>query len=115
MNDSFLHPPKSRFKKLFIGSPLGQILKVMNSKAVPKGLKLSECEQGIGGKNLPIHYLPELGPVHGALEKKKGQILQVDIAYHQEQDECCTMGVWDSRAVFTARAHSHSRMQADGA
>ena len=71
MNNFFLRPPKSPFKKLFIGTPLGQILKAMNSKAVPEGLKLSECERGVGGKNSPIRYIPESDPIQEALEKKK--------------------------------------------
>jgi len=41
------------------------------AKSVPKGLKLSECEQGIGGKNSPIRYIPEKDPVQEALEKNK--------------------------------------------
>ena len=43
----------------------------MNSKAAPEGLKLSECERGVGGKNSPIRYIPESDPVQEALEKKK--------------------------------------------
>jgi hypothetical protein len=38
---------------------------------VPEGLKLSECERGIGGKNSPIRYIPEKDPVQEALEKTK--------------------------------------------
>ena len=41
------------------------------TKSVPKGLKLSECEHSIGGKNSPICYIPKLDPVQEALEKKK--------------------------------------------
>ena len=40
-------------------------------KSVPKGLKLSECERGVGGKNSPIRYIPEKDPVQEALEKSK--------------------------------------------
>jgi hypothetical protein len=40
-------------------------------KSVPKGLKLSECERGVGGKNSPIRYIPEKDPVKEALEKSK--------------------------------------------
>jgi hypothetical protein len=36
---------------------------------VPKGLKLSECKRGVGGKNSPIRYIPEKDPVQEALEK----------------------------------------------
>eukprot|EP00804_Cyclotella_cryptica_P010728 CCRYP_005515-RA/>CCRYP_005515-RA protein AED:0.48 eAED:1.00 QI:0/-1/0/1/-1/1/1/0/321 len=38
-------------------------------KAFPEGLKLIECERGIGGKNSPVHYIPEQDPVQDALEK----------------------------------------------
>ena len=41
------------------------------TKSVPKGLKLSECKQGIGGKNSPIGYIPEKNPVQDTLEKTK--------------------------------------------
>ena len=72
MNDFFLRPLKSPFKKLFTGTILGEVVKAMSfNKPVPKGLKLSECERGIGGKNSPIRYIPELDPVQEALEKKK--------------------------------------------
>ncbi len=39
--------------------------------SVPKGLKLTECERGVGGKKLPICYIPEKDPVQEALEKSK--------------------------------------------
>jgi hypothetical protein len=41
------------------------------TKSVPEGLKLLECEWGIGGKNSPIRYIPEKDPVQEALEKNK--------------------------------------------
>ena len=41
------------------------------AKSVPKGLKLSECKPGIGGKNSPICYSPKKDPVQEALEKNK--------------------------------------------
>jgi len=41
------------------------------AKSVREGLKLLECKQGIGGKNLPIHYIPEKDPVQEALERNK--------------------------------------------
>jgi hypothetical protein len=41
------------------------------TKSVPKGLKLLECEQGIGGKNSPICYIPEKDNIQEALEKNK--------------------------------------------
>ena len=41
------------------------------AKSVPKGLKLLECKQGIGGKNSPIHYIPKKDPVKEAPERNK--------------------------------------------
>jgi len=41
------------------------------AKSVPEGLKLSEIERGIGGKNSPILYIPEKDPVQEALERNK--------------------------------------------
>jgi hypothetical protein len=53
------------------------------AKSVPEGLKLLECERGIGGKNSPeceqgvggknshIRYIPEKDPVQEVLEKNK--------------------------------------------
>jgi hypothetical protein len=38
---------------------------------VPEGLKLLECEHGVGGKNCPIRYIPKKDPVQEALEKNK--------------------------------------------
>ena len=71
-NDFFLRPPKSAYKTLFIGTKLGEILRTMSfTKSVPEGLKLSECERGVGGKNSPIRYIPEKDPVQEALEKNK--------------------------------------------
>ena len=51
---------------------LGEILRTMSfAKSVPEGLKLSECERGIGGKNSPIRYIPKKDPIQVALEKTK--------------------------------------------
>jgi hypothetical protein len=41
------------------------------AKSVPKGLKLSECEQDVGGKNLPIRSIPEKDPVQEPLRETK--------------------------------------------
>ena len=40
-------------------------------KSNPEGLKVVECERGVGGKNAPIRYIPEQDPVQDALEKTK--------------------------------------------
>jgi len=41
------------------------------AKSVPKGLKLSECKRGVGGKNSPIRYIPKKDPVQEALQKSR--------------------------------------------
>ena len=41
------------------------------AKSVSKGLKLLECEWGVGGKNSPIRYIPEKDPVQEVLKKCK--------------------------------------------
>ncbi len=42
-----------------------------SAKSNPEGLKVVECERGVGGKNAPIRYIPEQDPVQDALEKTK--------------------------------------------
>ena len=86
------------------------------TKSVPKGLKLSECKQGVGGKNSPIRYIPEKDLVQEALEKnKKTNYFKNDATSHEERAESCALGVWDSQAVHTACALSDSCMQTNGA
>ena len=76
-------PPKSMFKNLFIGTNLGeQLCKMSLAKLTPVGLKVVECECGLGSKNAPIRYIPEQDPVQDALEKD--HILQVDSSQHWE-------------------------------
>jgi hypothetical protein len=41
------------------------------AKSLPEGLKLSECERGIGGTKSPIHHIPEKDPVQDALKRHK--------------------------------------------
>ena len=68
----FSTPPKSFFKGLFQGSDLGEALRKMSSvKSNPEGLKVVECERGVGGKNAPIRYIPEQDPVQDALKKQR--------------------------------------------
>ena len=65
-------PPKSSFKRLFQGTNLGEaLLKMSSAKSNPEGLKVVECERGVGGKNAPILYIPEQDPVQDALDKTK--------------------------------------------
>ena len=87
-----------------------------SAKSVPKGLKLSECEQGIGGKNSPIRYIPKKDPVQEALKKnKKDQLLQVDATEHGQRAEGSTLGIRASQAVHSACALSDSCMQTNSA
>ena len=44
--------------------------KLLLPKAVTEGLKITECECGIGGKNSPICYIPEQDPIQDMLEAK---------------------------------------------
>ena len=51
-------PPKSSFKKLFIGTNLGKALvKMSEDKALPKGLKDGDVERG-KIKRPPVPYVP---------------------------------------------------------
>ena len=40
-------------------------------KSIPKGLKWIECKHGIRGKNSPMCYIPEQGPMQDAFKKSK--------------------------------------------
>ncbi len=52
--------PKSSFKALFVGTPLGNILENLKmSKAVPEGFKPQECERRGSRVRPPIPYIPE--------------------------------------------------------
>ena len=51
-------PPRSSFKKLFIGADLGKALLTMSdNKALPKGLKDEEVKRG-KIRRPPIPYIP---------------------------------------------------------
>jgi hypothetical protein len=87
---------KSPFKKLFIGTRLGEVLKAMSfTKSVPKGLKLTEGERSIGGKNSPICYIPKSDPVQEALEKKK-KVTYFKLTLPSTGSEMCA-AQWTSR------------------
>ena len=71
-SEFFITPLKSFFKKLFIGTNIGEALqKMLSVKSNPEGLMMVECEHGVGGKNAPILYIPEQDPVQDALDKTK--------------------------------------------
>jgi hypothetical protein len=82
----FSSAPRSPFKKLFLGTKLGEDLRAMSfAKSVPEGLKWVECECGIGGNNSPVRYNPEQDPMQDALKKEQvGHVLQVDSTQHGE-------------------------------
>ena len=97
--DDFFRPPRSAYQTLFLGIRLGEILQTMSFvKSVPKGLKLSECEQGIGGKNSPIRYIPEKYPVQEALEKtKKTNYFKLVLPNTNSK---LKVALWESRTRF---------------
>ena len=65
-------PLKSLFKKLFIGTELGEALqKMYSAKFIPKELKMVKCECGLDRKNSPICYILEQDPAQDAQEKNK--------------------------------------------
>ena len=65
-------PLKSFFKSLFLGTKLGQALRIMSaSKAVLKGLTNQECEKGNWKKHPPIPYMPIIDEVQEAIVKGK--------------------------------------------
>ena len=73
------------FKRLFIGSDLGEQLHKMSlAKSTPKGLKVVECKHGMDGKNAPIRYIPEQDLVGCSQKNQKDHVLQVDSSQHQE-------------------------------
>ena len=83
------------------------------AKSVPEGLKLLECERGIGGKNSSIHYIPKMDHVQEALEKnKKINYFKLTLPHMGSK---LKVGVRYSRAVHSACALSDSRMQTNGA
>ena len=59
INDYFLQLPRILFKKLFLGTKLGEELWAMSfAKSVPTGHKLIECKCSVGGKNSSLRYIP---------------------------------------------------------
>jgi hypothetical protein len=70
-NDFFLNPPRSSYKRLFIGTRLENLQAMSSLKAFPEGLKWIECEHGVGGKYSWIRYISEQDPIQDALKKAK--------------------------------------------
>ena len=87
----FIHsPPRSSFKKLFIGNNLGEALQkgMSDTKALPKGLRDEEVERGKIRRPL-IPYIPTEDPIHESTEgkswSKKFKVTLPDgtIVYHK--------------------------------
>ena len=93
----------SLLKKLFISTKLRESLQKMSSaKSILEGLKMVECKRGMGGKNSPIHYIPEQDPVQDA---QQNHVLQAGASQHQEWPKSGNLGIWDSGAVFVVRPY----------
>jgi hypothetical protein len=96
---------------LFIGTRLGEVLKAMSfTKSVPKGLKLSKCQHGIGGKNSPISYIPESDPIQEALEKKK-KVTYFKLAL-TSTGSVMSMAQWTSRTLEQFLLHVRAAIHA---
>ena len=70
----FIHsPPCSSFKKLFIGTDLGEALKrgMSENKEFPKGLRDAEVERG-KVRRPPIPYIPMEDPIQESVDAKSG-------------------------------------------
>ena len=66
---SHTNAPKSSFKVLFVGTPLGKALENLKmSKAVLEGFKPQECEHGSSRVRPPIPYIPEKDDLNEAGE-----------------------------------------------
>ena len=91
-----LSPPKSFFKKLFVGSTkLGYRLKTMSERnGVVKGLKDQECEKGTNPKRPPIAYVPVIDEVQEKLnlERSEGSTYTIKLP----NDTRFQAGVWFS-------------------
>ena len=63
-------------------------------KSNPEGLKVVECERGVGGKNAPILYIPELDPIQDALNKTK-KIMYFNVTLPNTGNEL-KVAIWTS-------------------
>ena len=98
-----------------MGTRLGEVLQALSfTKSVPDGLKLSECERGVGGKNLPICYIPKVDPVQ---EKKKTTYFKLTLPLMKSE---MSMAQWASRTPeqfflhVRATIHACKQMELDG-
>jgi hypothetical protein len=77
---------------------------------VHNGLGWSECEQGIGGKNSPIRYIPEKDSVQEALEKtKKTNYFKLTLPHTGSK---LKVALWASRTPEKYILHVHSAIPA---
>ena len=110
----FFNPSRSPYKRLFLGTRLGENLQAMSStKAFPEGLKWIECERGVWGKNVLIRYIPKQDPVQDALEKAK-KTTYIKLTLPNTRNEL-KVTVWESRTpeqfVLHVRSMIHTCKQ----
>ena len=87
------NPAKSFFKSLFLGTKLGQALRIMSaSKSVPEGLKNQECEKGNRKKRPPIPYVPLVNEVQEAVAKGKEYTYKIKLPDKTE----FSVPIWDT-------------------
>ena len=68
-----------------------------------------ECEQGIGGKNSPIHYIPKKDPVQDALKKnKKTNYVKLTLPNMGKN----RVTLWVPRTPKQFKLHAHSTIHA---
>ena len=71
-NNFLIQPPRSPFKKLFIGTRLGEALKAMSfAKSVPKGLRHRNANMVLVAKIRPSATFPSHTPYKRPLRKRK--------------------------------------------
>ena len=86
-------PAKSSFKAFFIGTELGQALRIMSAnKSVPEGLKNQECEKGNQKKRPPIPYVPVVNEVQEAISKGKEYSYKIKLPDKTE----FSVPIWDT-------------------
>ena len=79
-------------------------------KSNPEGLKVVECERGVGGKNAPIRYIPEQDPVQDALKKTK-KTTYFKLTLPNTGSELKVV-IWASRTPNQLMLHMHSVIHA---
>ena len=63
-----LGPTRTFFKRLFLGTKLGNYLCRMTDKAVPKGLRDQEVERA-GPRHPPVSYIPVEDKIGDAIKE----------------------------------------------